>query len=209
MSIARLEDVAVWDEDGNVDGLQFDGRERRIQQWREKQDGREFAELVERLQKRNSARRARQDPMRMEQIRENDRRHRESGRKLVRENLRRREKYAADPVVNVCEECDGTWSPPYEQRAKRSRFCSKRCRNKFHGRQRCRPVAGLRDMGIRGKVFAFLRTNYGSTAQEIAEATSTKIGSVRTSVCKWTRDGELVSDGKRPARYSIAGNDIE
>ena len=81
------------------------GRERRIQEWKDKKEDLKFAKLVDQLQKRNSARRARHDPERRKQIAENQRRHRASGRKQERANELRREKYEADPVVNVCEEC--------------------------------------------------------------------------------------------------------
>ncbi|MEB5450139.1 hypothetical protein RXV47_28710, partial [Pseudomonas aeruginosa] len=70
MSFARLEEVATYDDDGEVQGFQFGGKERRIQEWKEKQEEKEFAALVEKLQKRNSARKARTNPESLSRIRE-------------------------------------------------------------------------------------------------------------------------------------------
>jgi len=203
MSFARLEEVAVWDEEGTIDGLQFDGRERRLQEWRERKEEREFSALVERLQKRNAAQRARQDPVRMERIRLNDQRYRETGQKQLRENARRREKYEADPVVNTCVECRKTWSPPYEQKVKKSRFCSRSCRNRNHARYRQRPTKGIRDMAIRDSVVGFLRKAGGSTSGEIATAIKGKPASVRTCLYRWVKEGSIKSDGLRPALFWV------
>lgn len=204
MSIATLEEVATWDDEGNVEGFQFDSRERRIQEWREKKEAEEFAALVDRLQKRNSARRAMADPVSRERIKKNERRHRESGRKQQRANERRREKYEADPIVNVCEQCGHIETVPFDKKGvKRSRFCSRSCRNKHHGSKRQRPTKGLRQMDTREKTFAFLRTVSSATAEEVAEAVGGKLGSVRTCLCRWAKAGELATDGGKPARYSI------
>lgn len=203
MSFAKLEEVAVWDDEGTIDGLQFDGRERRLQEWRERKEEREFAALVERLQKRNAAQRARRDPVRMERIRLNDQRYRETGQKQLRENARRREKYEADPVVNTCVECRKAWSPPYEQRVKKSRFCSKSCRNRNHARYRQRPTKGIRDMAIRDGVVGFLRKSGRSTSREIAAAIKGKPASVRTCLCRWVKEGTIKSDRLRPALFWV------
>lgn len=205
MSIATLDEVAVWDDEGTIDGLQFDGRERRIQEWKDKQEAKEFAALVERLQKRNSARRAKSDPVKADRIRANDRRHRESGRKRERERQRRRENYEADPVVNVCEECGKIDTVPYEKKsAKRSRFCSRTCRNRHHGRTRQRPTKGIRNMTIEDDIFAYLRTCISATSGEISKGTGNKPASVRTLLRKYEKDDRIEVDRQeKPFRYSI------
>jgi hypothetical protein len=202
MTLASLEEVAIRDEEGSIVGLQFDGRERSIQEWKERKEADEFAALVERLQKRNSAQRARADPVRQARIRENERRHRESGRKQQRMNALRREKYEADPVVNVCEECGEVDTVLFEKKSvKRSRFCSRSCRNRHHGRTRKR-ARGLRKMNVRDQAFCFLRSVESATAAEVAAAIGAKVGSMRTCLCRWAKASELDSDNGRPARYS-------
>lgn len=129
--IARFEDVAEFDEDGRVVGLQYDSRERRIQQWKEKKEAEQFAALCETLRKRNVAREARLDPVRLAKVKENIRRHYESGKRLKRVHEYRREKYYADPVVNVCQMCGKEEVVPYEKHGqKKSKFCSRKCRRK-------------------------------------------------------------------------------
>jgi len=129
--IARLNEVISFSDDGEITGLQFDSRERRIQQWREKKEAEQFAELCEALRKRNVAREARQDPDRLEKVKENHRRHYESGKRLSRVHEYRREKYYADPVVNTCQMCGKEEVVPYEKHGqKKSKFCSQKCRRK-------------------------------------------------------------------------------
>lgn len=203
MSIATLEEVAVWDDEGNVEGLQFDGRERRIQEWKDRKEAEEFAALVERLQKRNSNRRRWNDPEKRERMRLADIKHRRSGRKQQRANERRREQYEAEPVINTCVECGHQEAVPYEKRgARASQFCSRKCRNRAHGRKRQR-AKGLRKMDIKPAAFRFLRSVEFATAAEVAEAIDGKLQSVRVCLSRWAKAGEVVSDGCRPARYSI------
>ena len=52
MTIARFEEVACFDDEGRVEGMQFDSRERRVQQWREKKDDEEFERLVAKLRQK-------------------------------------------------------------------------------------------------------------------------------------------------------------
>lgn len=204
MSIARLEEVAIYDEDGRVEGIQFDSRERRIQEWRDKKEEREFAALVEKLQKRNSARKARSCPETLSRIREIQRKHHASGRKQERAKELRREKYEADPIVNVCQECGKSETVPFDKiGVKRSKFCSRSCRNRNHGKSRVRPTKGIRKMDIEESIVSFLKSVGEATAKEITEAIQGKRQSVATLLCRWTKEGVIAKSGGRPAKYSI------
>lgn len=205
MVFATLDEVAVYDEDGNVDGLQFDSRERRIQEWRERKEAREFARLVESLQKRNSARRALQDPVRLERIKEHRRKHAASGRKWKRERERRIEKYKADPVVCKCQQCGATWCVVYTKKSqKASKFCGIKCRLRFASIAASKlKNRGLRKMDVRQLITGYLADNGSATADEIAAAIGGKKLSTRTLCSRMAKHGELVSDGVKPARYSL------
>lgn len=203
MTIHSFGEIAEYDEDGQLTGFQFEGRERAIQEWREKKEEDEFRELVERLQKRNSARRTAASAEGRRRLQETDRRFkaRHGARINAAARRRRQQAYEANPVVNQCEECGVVWSPPYEQRVRRSRFCSRRCRNRSHGRTRDRSL-GLRDMDLRQRVLHVLRDG-ALTSLEIAEAVDGKLGSVRTCLSMWVSEGAIQSDGRKPARYSL------
>lgn len=203
MTLARLDEVIGWDSDGNVDGLQFDSRARRIQEWRDKKEDAEFCALVERLQKRNAARRAAADPVKRERMREANRRHQASGRKEARARQRRREQYEANPTVNVCEQCGAKQLVPFDKKGTRpSRFCSKKCRNAWHGKRRQR-AKGLRTMNIKAKLMHVLRKG-PVTSLEATEAVGGKYQSVKALLCRWAKAGEIISDGGKPAKYSIS-----
>lgn len=209
MVFATLEEVAVWDEYGNVDGLQFDSRERRIQEWRERKEEREFAKLVESLQKRNSAQRRRQDPVKLERIREHQRKHIASGRKWKRERERRIEKYKADPVVCKCQQCGATWCVVYAKKSqKASKFCGKKCRMRATSVAASkRKNRGLRKMDVRQLMIDHLASNPVTTADDIAAAIGSKQMSTRSLCSRMAKHGELVSDGGKPARYLLATTD--
>ena len=206
MSIATLDEVAVWDEDGKVEGLQFDGRERRLQQWRERKEEREFAKLVVSLQKRNAARNARMDPAKLERIKGHQRKHTQSGRRWRRERQRRIEKYQADPVVCKCQQCGASWCVVYAKKSqKASKFCGLKCRQHAYAVLRARAKnRGLRKMNARQSITDYLGSNPGSTADEVAIAIDHKIASTRTLCCLMAKSGVLVSDGGKPAKYATA-----
>jgi hypothetical protein len=204
VSFARLEEVATYDEDGEVQGFQFGGKERRIQEWKEKQEEREFAALVEKLQKRNSARKARTNPESLSRIREIQRKHQESGRKQERARELRREKYEANPIVNVCEECGKSETVPFDKiGVKRSKFCSRSCRNRNHGKSRVRPTKGIRKMDTQEEVLTYLRSVGEATGSEVWEAVGGKPASIKTLLCRWAKEGVVLKNGNRPAKYSV------
>lgn len=203
METRRLAEFAEHDDDGNVIGFQFDGRERRIQEWRDRQEEKQYEELFRRLQSRNSARRALVDPVRRVRVQAADRRHRESGKKQRRENERRREQYEQNPIVNICEQCGVGSTVPYEKRGKkRTKFCSRKCRNRHHGQKRARSK-GLRKMDIRESVFRYLEQTGSATCRQIAKAIEGKQPSVATCCSRWVKQGLLVSTGGRQASYSL------
>lgn len=209
MSIATLSEVATWDEEGVIDGLQFDSRARAIQQWREKKEAEEFDALVQKLHQRNWYLKHRDDPAIRERRRQAEIRHRRSGRKAARERERRREKYEADPIVNICEQCGSSEVVPFEKRgARRRRFCSQRCRNRHYGQQRKRSK-GLRKMNIKPLALAYLRSVESATGEEVARHIDAGVKSMRTALCKWAKEGEIESDGGKPARYSLRANNHE
>jgi len=200
--------VATWDEDGVVEGFQFDSRERSIQEWRDKKEDEEYAALFEQLYQRKWAAEARSTDEGRERYLQNLRRYRERNRDRIREmeRQRRREKYEANPVANQCEECNETWIVPYKQKGKRSsRFCSTKCANRWHAIRRAKKRnRGIRKMDIKPNVLRFVRGNPGCTAEEIAVGIDAKVNSVRTLLTEWTKAGEFVREGKKPIRYSVA-----
>jgi len=208
--IATLSEVVEFDEDGHVDGLQFDGRERAIQEWRDRKEAAEYTQLFERLYQRKWATAARNDPVRRERILENLRRYRTKHRERVRqmERDRRRAKYEADPVINQCKVCGNVWTVPYDRHGpKRAQFCSTKCRNRWHGIRRARRRnRGLRKMDMRPQALRFIRANPGCTAAEVATAIEAKPNSLRVCLKRWADEGVLVRVGKKPMRYWINGN---
>jgi hypothetical protein len=202
-----LDELEIFDQDGNVDGFEFDSKERRIQEWRDKKEEREFAALVQRLQKRNAANRARADESKRARILESERRHRASGKKELRKKQRIREKYAANPVVNVCEECSKSVVVPFEKRGQRkSRFCSLKCRRRLEGRERSfRRKKGLRDMAVTDRILSFLAKVGSATSAEVADATQSKITSVRQILWRFSNEGKVCKSGRRSKfRFSLA-----
>jgi len=210
MTIASLDEVASFDDDGNVTGLQFAGRERSIQEWRDAKEDAAYRKLFAKLQSRNWAAKRRGDSEFRARGLAATRRYRERHRSVLsaRQSSARRTKYEAAPVVNICEECGKSWSPPYEKRNKQSRFCSKSCRNRNHGRQRAAARnRGMRDMSVESRVFAFLRASPGSEAGQIAAGTGAKRASLLSLLKQWSDAGRLhrsKASGHRWA-YSVAG----
>lgn len=205
MSIASLEEVAVFDDEGTIEGLQFDSRERAIQEWRDRKEKEEYERLFSRLYQRNWARERRKDPEHRKRHQENLRRHRQRNHKAIRdrENARNRARYEANPVVNTCQECGHTWQVPYGRKGpKSSKFCSTKCRNQDSGRRRKRS-RGLRDMTIEPRAMAFIASHPGVTAAQIAEGIGAKANSIRVCVKRWTDEGKLLKTGRKNATYTI------
>lgn len=211
MSFATLEEVAIWDEDGNVEGLQFDGRERRIQEWKEKQEEKEFEKLLQALRNRNRVERLKNEDRdgyrRMREVQDEWRR---QNRKRVNElsRLRRKRKYQEDPVVCTCGECGAVWSVPYEKKNQKARkFCDNKCRMKHYSRESAkRRNRGLRKMNVRQQIIETLSKS-AMTADEVAEAIGHKAGTTRTLCSRMAKEGVLHSSGGRPATYSICNGD--
>jgi hypothetical protein len=163
--------------------------------------------LFERLQKRNSARRRTSTPEGKARILSIQNRWRDQNRVHVRELDRARKKrsYETDPVVCRCKECGAMWSVVYAKRSqKRSEFCDRKCRNRWHSVQKSRAAnRGIRKMDVREQVFEFLREQGPSDAKSIAESIGGKVNSIRSLLCRWAKDGDVLSDGGKPAIYSI------
>ncbi len=208
--IASLSDVVeAFDDEGAVDGYQF-GRAVRLQEWRERKEEAEYRAIYDRLYKRNSARRARAaGGKRLARIQQQQKSYRVRHRAELRarEWQRRKAQYEANPVINTCEECGKSWSPPYEQEVKRSRFCCRQCRNRFHGRERTssgRRRKGLRMMNIKTATIDALTERPWLTCSELATATGAKKRSLAVCLKRWCDHGLLTRRGRpREYRYSI------
>lgn len=205
MTIATLDEVATWDDEGQIEGFQFGGRERALQEWKEKKEAEEFAALCERLYHRKWAAKKRQTEEGRQKLQEALRRYRAENREHCNalERQRRKAKYEADPVVNQCEECGEIWIVPYERKGpKSSRFCSVKCKNRWHGIRRARRRnRGLRKMDIKPQLLRYLRRHPGSTAQEIATGIGAKVNSVRSLLSVWSQSPEFRREGRKPIRY--------
>lgn len=103
------------------------------------------------------------------------------------------------------EECGKTEVVPYDKVGpKQTRFCSRSCRNRAHGRTRNRPTKGIRNMTIEDDIFAYLRTCISATSGEIAKGTGNKPASVRTLLRRYVKEDRIEVDRQeRPFRYSI------
>lgn len=194
------------DEDGHVVGVQFGGRERRIQEWREKKEEEEFRKLCERLAKRNYQRKkATHDEGRM-QLKAAQERYRKlnHAKILVSERRRKHKRYKANPVVNVCKECGASWCPLPQVKVKRSKFCSRRCRNRNYKRE----VLGKnKRFKAERLIFKFVEANPDKTSQEIGVGCELDLGVVRTLLCKYVKRGQLVKIGVRGCRYRVKKNE--
>lgn len=187
--------VECLDHEGNVEGFQF-AREVSLQEWRDRKEQEDFDRLCEQLYQRKWAADNR-DRLR-EKKREAARRYRENNPERLRRNSRnsRRKKYEANPVVNQCKQCGKCWTPPYEQKVKRSSFCCKKCRNKWNGDRRSRSK-GLRQLTIRPEIVAFLRREPLARFAQILAATKAKEGSLRTLLHVMCKQGVILRNGTR------------
>jgi hypothetical protein len=133
--IASFKEVATFDENGRVDGMQFDSKQRRLQLWKEKKEAEEFDRLIAKLKQHKNYRawytRHRDDPAFQQRMREHNRRMR--AKHGARRNAAAREKRQehAVEVINTCQECGKTFSLPFGYKKKRtSKYCSRVCRNR-------------------------------------------------------------------------------
>lgn len=139
------------DDEGQPDGWSFTNtRAAGIQRWKERKDEAEFDALCKRLYQRNASRKhwhklKEQFPERYQEVLAHHRRWYQENREKV--EAARREKllaeYKKNPIVNTCEECGTTWCViPAFKRKLTSRFCDRRCRNRWHHKRRkprCKP----------------------------------------------------------------------
>jgi hypothetical protein len=193
MTIATLDELGLeLNDDGIVEGIQF-GKARRIQEWKDKQEEKKYAKLFKQLEARNAARKASESDVGRQRLRANQERYKTANRDRMRANerLRRKKAYDADPVVNVCTECGKAWKPEYEKRNKKSKFCSRSCRNRNHGRSRERPTIGIRKMDLETECIRFVSRNPGLTSASIALAIDAKPNSLKVCLKRWADQGKL------------------
>lgn len=190
----------------DLDGFQV-GKAAALGEWQAKREAEEYDRLFNRLYQRNWARKKRAaDP---EAARERQRRWRDENREHVRTVARERmrRKAAANRRSCVCEECGTRWTPQ-----RRARFCSKRCRNRWHGKhptpqRKAKRNRGIRNMSVSTAIAKVLRREPWLTLGEIvARAAGTKRGSVATLLTTWAQQGRLVHNGaKKGRRYALPG----
>lgn len=185
---------------GKVDGFQV-GRAAAMLDSLHRKDKREFEELCRKLYARNWARKRRElDPEGVRQVHRDWRdRNREQVRKDARE--RARKKYRARAPLCTCAECGKKWKPApcYAPvpgvTTRKAKFCSLKCSNKFHGREKSkRKNRGLRNMSLERSVVAVLsRAERELSAAEIFDllAPGTKRGSLATKLTDWAKKGKL------------------
>lgn len=139
--IVRLDEVATFDEDGRVDGMQFDSKQRRLQLWKEKKEAEEFDRLIAKLKQHKRYRawytRHRDDPVFQQRMRDHSRRMRakHGARRNAAARAKRHEQ--AVEIINTCQESGKTFSLPFGYKKKRtSKYCSRVCRNRVGQRAR-------------------------------------------------------------------------
>jgi hypothetical protein len=141
MIACRVEEVATYDDDGRVEGMQFDGRERRIQQWREKKEAKEFDRLIAKLRQHKNYRawyeRHKNEQGFRERMRSHCRRMRVLHGDRRNAEARATREQEAKPICNVCEECGREFVLPFGfKKKRRSKYCSRTCRNRVAHRAR-------------------------------------------------------------------------
>jgi len=186
-----------------VDGFQV-GRAAALSDWEFRKEQADFEKLCSRLYQRNWARKFRRENP--ERVRANLRRWRERNRDKI--NAKERARRRATRPVCECVECGKTWVVPFGER--KAKYCSRKCRNKWHGRKRTREGRrnrGVRDMRLSGLVFRILRRSPWLTRNEILErAPGLKPGSVSSKLSEWVKTGALERDGTpRSYRYAVKG----
>lgn len=202
LMIARLEEVATYDEDGRVEGMQFDSRERRIQQWREKKEDEEFERLIAKLRQKKKYRawydRHKDDPDFRERLRQHCRIMRV--KHGPRRNAEARAKRLAEkkPKQCSCQEC-GKDFEKYGHKAKPSKFCSRSCRNRDSHKRRDKKRTSRKD-----EVLALVKSRYSVTAREAESQLNMSLATVRALLNVLVNSGEIKKyKDEIPFRYSI------
>lgn len=182
-----------------VDGFQV-GKAAALSDWQFRKEQEEFETLCHRLYQRNWARadRVRNPEKHRRRLREWRAKNRERTRELDRRRQRAKRLETVQPCV--CEECGGTWLPVDGRRS--SRFCGRKCRNRWHGKRRKRS-RGIRNMQLRPTILRILRREPWLTTREIVRRDSRmKPGSVATTLTILRSAGKVVSKGKRNIRWA-------
>lgn len=137
--IFKFDEVATFDEEGRLEGMQIEGRARRIQAWKEKKDDEEFDRLIARLKAKNHYQawfeRNKHDASVIARLRGHARRYYRRNADALNAAARRRRREKAAQVVNQCEECGHSFTLPFGfKRRLRAKYCSDRCRNRVKKR---------------------------------------------------------------------------
>jgi hypothetical protein len=207
MTIARFEEVACFDDEGNVEGLQFDSKKRRLQEWRNKKDDEEFELLVAKLRQRKRylawyARR-KDEPGFREKMRAHNKRMKDRHRD--RRNAENREKYRTEiarkePTVNVCAECQKQFTQEAGYKKKRAaKFCSRACRNRDSYKRRDRDTTARKEA-----VLKVVQSHYSLTLKEAMLYLDLSQASVQALLNLLVKECKIKKyDEEKPYRYSI------
>ena len=207
MTIARFEEVACFDDEGRVDGMQFDSKARRLQEWREKKEDREFDRLIAKLrQKKNYLAwyaRHKDEPGFREKMRAHNKRAKDKHRD--RRNAESREKYRSkiarkEATVNVCVECQKEFTQDAGYKKKRAaRFCSRACRNRDSYKRRDRDTTARKEA-----VLKVVQSHYSMTLKEVVVHLDISQASVQALLNLLVRECKIKRyDDEKPYRYSI------
>lgn len=204
MSLAGFDEVVSFDEEGRIDGFQFNNRARRIQEWRERKEQDDFDKMVAKLRQSKRWRKwylaHRDDPGFREKMREHNRRMRlKHGAKRNAEARQKRQE--ANPLtVNVCQECHKEFAIEFGFKRKRtSKFCSRSCRNRSNHKLR-KVVPEFWN----AEVLELVRSRYSISAKEAAVALNVSTTTVRRVLNKLAYDGTINKwSDKIPFRFSI------
>lgn len=183
------------------------GKSAAIADWQHRKEQREFRKLCEALYKKKwfrdirAAGGERWERLRA-RMRANRQRWRNDNREHVRAVDRARKAARRKPRFIVCAEC-GAKKQIRRSKARGfpSRFCSTKCRNRWHGRPRAKARnRGIRQMDLVHIITAALVTRPMTLAELRTAIPSAKAGSLATKLCTMVKAGELVDDGKRKCR---------
>ena len=208
MTLAMFDEVATFEDEGRVDGFQFNSRESRLQEWKEKKENDEFEKMITKLRRHKNYRawyeRHKDDPVWRERLRAYTREQRRKHSAKRNADARRKRIEAHASIVNVCEECGKKFSFEYGQRKKRSRFCSMKCRNRTNGRLRVRlPKNPPRPMSFEA-IEQYLRDHPKSPIKSVCEATGILRATAYAALITACKKGIVVREGVRNAVYSLA-----
>ena len=207
MTIARFEEVVSFDDEGHVDGLQFDCKKRRLQEWREKKDDEEFGLLVAKLRQKKRYlawyARHKDEPGFREKMRAHNKRMKDKHRD--RRNAEHREKYRSEiarkeATVNVCVECQKKFTQEAGYKKKRAaKFCSRACRNRDSYNRRDRDTTARKEA-----VLKVVQSHYSLTLKEATAHLDLSQASVQALLNCLVRECKIKKyDDEKPYRYSI------